>query len=1077
MKFEDSNGNGAKDSGEPGLVDWTIKLKKDGTEISSTKTVAGGAYSFIGIAPGSYTVEEVAKDGWIQTYPASGTHTVNLASGVAGPNDIDFGNWHTTGLAGLKFEDSNGNGVKDSNEPGLAGWTIKLMKEGAQVAGTETAADGTYSFADIAPGSYTVEEKAQDSWTQTSPAGNIYTAVSNSGQVTVTNADQSEVAATDVNFGNRKLIEAFEVEITADNQTVLPGQEIVFNITINRQGDILLDSLSAEYTLPNGLKFVSSNPGPQSIIENADGTTTLIWTGLALSLLMAESLAASANPADAPMPSPIITVTTQVQPEAPESLTSTVLVMGSASQATIAKATAEVSVKVEKLPIQPIYLNKTSDLNEVWPGATVGYTITYQSLADISLTDVVITEQASTDLIFLSATPAPDLGTENVWSIGHLPPRGKGTISVIFQVKNATNLSFESQSSVSGSGFINSYRRLSTETQSGGLKNSVTLTCNEFTPVSTSYFVKLRDSEGTSLLKKEHGSGEYRSEEEAVLQMQNRSISTDGSLKAVYRPTSFSLPDDKSINYDSEISSLTRTRNRATEASTSQEIRYAKGLEMDQKLLVDKNETLISVEATLQGQAHLGVLKKDGVAVKPSPVFESAQDYAGTFRFNSSLQDYGGNVRMIRNATGLGQAASDQRLKKSQRSYEHGNGFYQSEELVSTAESYITKDLSVSSDPKYGYGKWKSGIWSKSSGQSFLGQEISGADYIQEETKASGLNDMSSNLSYHGQGRFRAVSEPDNRSMVDLDEVYVGQYSLQRKVHLGGVSRFDRPHITLIKDGRPVDRTTMVDYRITVLNDGNAALGPVYVWDPFPAGTDYLNASIKPTVLKSDSINWTLLYLGIGQTVKIDLRLNITDPRDALVNRVYASGGHNDELVFASNMSAMQVGWLACCSNALQAEMQAQIDSSDSRMIRYRVYLQNPSNVSIAARVANTLPLGLKFVDASQQPQDDGRTLSWVTEAILPGESRYIEYRVRTLQDGKYANTVAVESHPLDGSEGGESFVSATVVIGNETSYAEGGWKPPEWGLDRSDVFDTIIDTVAGEDSGDTSCESGSCPV
>ena len=46
--------------------------------------------------------------------------------------------------------------------------------------------------------------------------------------------------------------------------------------------------------------------------------------------------------------------------------------------------------------------------------------------------------------------------------------------------------------------------------------------------------------------------------------------------------------------------------------------------------------------------------KKDGEAVKPSPVFESSQDYAGTFRFNQSLQDYGSNVRMIRNATGQG---------------------------------------------------------------------------------------------------------------------------------------------------------------------------------------------------------------------------------------------------------------------------------------------------------------------------------------------------------------------------------------------------------------------------------------
>ena len=117
-----------------------------------------------------------------------------------------------------------------------------------------------------------------------------------------------------------------------------------------------------------------------------------------------------------------------------------------------------------------------------------------------------------------------------------LPSLGKGTISVLFQVKNASNLSFESQSSVSGSGFVSSYRRLSTETQASGLKNSVTLTCDQFTPVSTTYSVKLRDSEGTSLLKKEHGSGEYRSEEEAALQMQNRSIRehqlTSGRLPA-----------------------------------------------------------------------------------------------------------------------------------------------------------------------------------------------------------------------------------------------------------------------------------------------------------------------------------------------------------------------------------------------------------------------------------------------------------------------------------------------------------------------------------------------------------------
>ena len=465
------------------------------------------------------------------------------------------------------------------------------------------------------------------------------------------------------------------------------------------------------------------------------------------------------------------------------------------------------------------------------------------------------------------------------------PANEKGTINVFFQVKNTTNLSFYSQSSVSGSGFVSSYRRLSTETESQGLKNSVTLTCKEFTPVSTSYFVKLRDSDGTSLLKKEHGSGEYRSEEVAALQMQNRSISTEGSLKAVYRPTSFSLPGGKSINYEREISILDLDPQPGHT-----------GLDQSGDPLCQEPGDGSEAPGGQERDAHLGrralcrarpiwvCSRRMAALVKPSPVFESSQDYTGTFRFNQSLQDYGGNVRLIGNASGLGQAASDQRLKKSQRSYEHGSGSYENEEQASTAESYLAKDLSVSSDPGYGYGKWKSGIWSKSSGKSYLGQEISGADYINEETKASGLNDLSSNLSYRGQGRFRAVSEPDNRSMVDLDEEYVGEYSLQRKVHLGGTSRFDRPHLTLNKTGRLVPGTVVADYTISVQNDGNTALGPVYVWDIFPAGTDYLSSSLKPNRLLPGYANWSLLYLGIGQSVTISLRLNLTDPQDELVN-------------------------------------------------------------------------------------------------------------------------------------------------------------------------------------------------
>ncbi len=421
--------------------------------------------------------------------------------------------------------------------------------------------------------------------------------------------------------------------------------------------------------------------------------------------------------------------------------------------------------------------------------------------------------------------------------------------------------------------------------------------------------------------------------------------------------------------------------------------------------------------------------------------------------------------------TGQGQAASDQRLKKSQRSYEHGFGSYQSEELVSTAESYMARDLAVSYDPAYGYGKWKAGIWSKSLGQSYLGQEITGADYIQEETKAAGLSDMSTNLSFQGKARLRAVSQ-SAPSEVDLDEEYVGQYTLQRTVHLGGVSRFDRPHITLNKTGRLVPGTAAADYSITVLNDGNAALGPVYVWDIFPAGTDYLGSSQKPDRLQPGYANWSLLYLSIGQSVNINLRLNVTDQQDELVNVVYASGGHNGEWVSAGNMSVMQFGWLSCCQPEMLVEKQARIDAVDNSLIWYRILLKNQANVSLVAQVTDRLPVGLKLLNASAEPQVQGQNLVWVTAAIPAGESRFIEYLAQATSNGKFVNTARIEAHARDGSGGSSTEASATVTVGEATSYAEDGWRPPEWGLDRSEMI--CDDEIAGEGA---SCATGGCPV
>src|SRR5690606_11298784 len=129
-----------------------------------------GLYAFDDVAPGTYTVREVLDSGWSQSHPASGAYSVTVAANQT-IEDVLFGNWRPGELRGMKFEDLNGNGQRDPNEPGLAGWTIQLVGtdgQGNQVAlSTQTVQDdpntpedetGWYQFSDVVPGDYFVRE-------------------------------------------------------------------------------------------------------------------------------------------------------------------------------------------------------------------------------------------------------------------------------------------------------------------------------------------------------------------------------------------------------------------------------------------------------------------------------------------------------------------------------------------------------------------------------------------------------------------------------------------------------------------------------------------------------------------------------------------------------------------------------------------------------------------------------------------------------------------------------------------------------------------------------------------------------
>ena len=152
--FDDLDGDGVQDPGEPGIVGATVTLTGgDLVGPISTTTGAGGAYTFSGLTPGDYVVSTSVAGSTSTT--GGDSQSVSLISGET-DNSIDFGYAAPASLGDTLFHDLDGDGSQDPGEPGLAGVTVTLTGPGVPPGTTDvTDGSGVYGFGGLAPGSYT----------------------------------------------------------------------------------------------------------------------------------------------------------------------------------------------------------------------------------------------------------------------------------------------------------------------------------------------------------------------------------------------------------------------------------------------------------------------------------------------------------------------------------------------------------------------------------------------------------------------------------------------------------------------------------------------------------------------------------------------------------------------------------------------------------------------------------------------------------------------------------------------------------------------------------------------------------
>ncbi len=179
--WNDTNGNGIQDAGEPGIGGVLVTLTYPNGQTVTTTTAPDGSYSFPNLAPTgagqTYSVAFGTPAGYTPTGSnVAGSTEANDSDPIGGVvtgltltagqvnNDVDAGFYQLVNVGNVVFFDQNNNGTNDATDPKIVGATVNLYRDanndgiadGAAIATTTTDASGLYNFGGLKPDTYIV---------------------------------------------------------------------------------------------------------------------------------------------------------------------------------------------------------------------------------------------------------------------------------------------------------------------------------------------------------------------------------------------------------------------------------------------------------------------------------------------------------------------------------------------------------------------------------------------------------------------------------------------------------------------------------------------------------------------------------------------------------------------------------------------------------------------------------------------------------------------------------------------------------------------------------------------------------
>jgi len=153
-KFNDTDHNGNWDAGEVPLPNWGFKVKGLNGVIDIIRYTDEKGGSTVELPANlRYSVSETIPVGWRNSTP----HTQSVYINPCEDTPAIFGNYRDTPINIYKFNDTNGDGIRDSDEDGLAGWDFWISGPNVNEIFT-TDENGRVIYRDAIPGQYRIEE-------------------------------------------------------------------------------------------------------------------------------------------------------------------------------------------------------------------------------------------------------------------------------------------------------------------------------------------------------------------------------------------------------------------------------------------------------------------------------------------------------------------------------------------------------------------------------------------------------------------------------------------------------------------------------------------------------------------------------------------------------------------------------------------------------------------------------------------------------------------------------------------------------------------------------------------------------